>query len=235
MSVYKVVILVSSDTEWSELKKILQPRMVDRSVFGEMYTSKLGAVDVLIFQSGWGKVTAAATTQFVIDHYHPSLLMNLATCGGFLGRTTVGEIICVNHAIIYDIIEQMSDPQEAIDFYSTSIDLSWLKKDWLHGVTMDRIVSADRDLVLGEITLLQEQFDARVGDWESGPIAWVAGRNQQRLLILRGVSDVVGASGGEVYENMTAYTDRTNMVMKRLITIAGEFLSHQDVLQLIGY
>ncbi len=220
-----IVILISSDTEWKCGRCFYPTAEVTKSPFGEMFFTRLANTSVLFFQSGWGKVTAAATTQYVIDHYHPSLLINLGTCGGFLGRAEVGEVILVRETIIYDILEQMSDPQEAIDFYSSSIDLTWLPKNAFAEAVRDKIVSADRDILSAEIPQLIEHFDARVGDWESGAIAWVAGRMEQRLLILRGVSDLVGESGGEVYENMERYYIRTTSIMEKLIRMLAEFLA----------
>ncbi len=79
------------------------------------------------FHGGWGKISAAATTQYVIDHFQPDLLVNLGTCGGFEGRIARGTIILVTKTIVYDIIEQMSEPEEAIAHYSTELDLSWLR------------------------------------------------------------------------------------------------------------
>jgi nucleoside phosphorylase len=68
-----------------------------------------------------GQDFAAATTQYVIDKFHPDLLVNLGTCGGFEGRIARGTIIMVTKTIIYDIIEQMSDPEEAIEHFSTDL------------------------------------------------------------------------------------------------------------------
>ncbi|HET6846589.1 MAG TPA: hypothetical protein VFH29_07120, partial [Anaerolineales bacterium] len=57
---------------------------------------------------------------------------------------------------------------------------------------------------------------AVAGDWESGAIAWVAGRNRTRLLILRGVSDLVGSAGGEAYGDYGLFLDRTREIMTKL-------------------
>ena len=79
-----------------------------------------------LFHGGWGKISAAATAQYVIDHFKPDLLINLGTCGGFEGRIETGTIILVERTLVYDIIEQMSDGAEAIEHYSSELDLTWL-------------------------------------------------------------------------------------------------------------
>ena len=62
----------------------------------------------------------------MIDHFKPDLLINLGTCGGFAGRIETGTIILVERTLVYDIIEQMGDGAEAIDYYASDLDLSWL-------------------------------------------------------------------------------------------------------------
>ena len=76
----------------------------------------------MLFHGGWGKIAAAASTQFIIDQFHPELLINLGTCGGFAGNVETGTIILVERTLVYDILEQMGDGAEAIRHYSTSLD-----------------------------------------------------------------------------------------------------------------
>ncbi len=71
----------------------------------------------LYFHGGWGKISAAATTQYVIDHFEPDLLVNIGTCGGFASSIETGTIILVERTIVYDIIEQMGDSADAIAHY----------------------------------------------------------------------------------------------------------------------
>ena len=86
----------------------------------------------------------------------PDLLVNLGTCGGFEGRIARGTVILVNKTIVYDIIEQMSDPNEAIFHYSTELDLSWLPDPLPHPVACGLLVSGDRDIQASDIPGLVE-------------------------------------------------------------------------------
>jgi len=99
---------------------------IQRSPYGEFADIQLSTFNLQLFHGGWGKISAAATTQYVIDHFKPDLLINLGACGGFAGRIETGTIILVERTLVYDIIEQMGDGAEAIEHYSTKIDLSWL-------------------------------------------------------------------------------------------------------------
>ncbi|MCA1899893.1 MAG: hypothetical protein LDL50_04200, partial [Chloroflexi bacterium] len=159
-----------------------------------------------------------ATAQYVIDHFQPDLLVNLGTCGGFAGRIKTGAVILVERTLVYDIIEQMGDGAEAIRHYTTEIDLSWLGRGNHDAPSVIRglLISADRDIVVEDIPALIEKYNAVAADWESGAIAWVAKKNNIRLLILRGISDLVGGDGGEVYGKIEIFHERTKAVMSEL-------------------
>lgn len=209
----KTIILISANSEWRATCDLLSVREVESTSLGE--TFELGGVRY--FHGGWGKISAAATAQYAIDHFQPDLLMNIGTCGGFAGIIEPGEVILVERTIVYDIIEQMGDSAKAIAHYATEIDLSWLKQPYPHPVRKGLLVSADRDIVVEDIPQLVKQYGAFAADWESGAIAWVAKKNNIRCLILRGVTDLVGADGGEAYGNLALFHERTRDVMKALL------------------
>ncbi len=79
------------------------------------------------------------------------------------------------------------------------------------------MLSADRDLVPADIAGLVQRYGALAVDWESGAIAWVASRNQKRVAIVRGVTDVVSASGSPAYGNEAYFAEATSKVMTALL------------------
>ncbi len=209
-----VAVIISANAEWREVRRYHSSAQVLTSPYGEYFVKDR---DVLFFHGGWGKIAAAASAQYVIDRWHPRAVVNLGTCGGIAGRVNRHDVLLVERTVVYDVIEQMGDAQEALDHYSTAIDLIWLKGDPPSPVRRALLVSADRDLVPSEIAGLEKRFHAVAADWESGAIAWVAARNKTRVLILRGVSDLVSAAGGEAYGNPGAFTQGTAVVMKNLL------------------
>jgi len=118
----------------------------------------------------------------------------------------------------------MGDSEEAIAHYSTTLDLTWLPKELPAPVTRGLLISADRDIVVGEIPALIKQFGAVAADWESASIAWVAQKNGIRVLILRAVTDLVGDKGGEAYGNIGLFHDRTKTEMKKLFEMFPAWL-----------
>ena len=209
-----VLAIVSCRFEWQAVVPLFPGARLECSPFGEWFTAEVEGRTVVFLQGGWGKISAAASAQYGIDRWRPALVVNLGTCGGIPGEVERGEVLLVERTLVYDIVEQMTDPEAAIAHYTTTLDLSWLPPELPQKVRRTLLVSGDRDLVASEAPLLARRFGAVAADWESGAIAWVAARNRVRCLILRGVSDLAG----EAYNgNVSVYVDAAAAVMRDLV------------------
>lgn len=224
----RYAVLISANAEWKAVLSQIPDAAPKPTPFGGEFIKKIQGQDVLFFQGGWGKVSAAASTQYVIDHYNPEVLINLGTCGGFLGKISVNTTVLVSKTIIYDIMEAMGDSKEAIADYSTAIDTGWLGDKLPVDVLVAPLVSADRDLLPGQIHWLTMEFNAPAGDWESGAIAYTAARNRKRVMILRTVTDIVDAKSGEAYGNLKLFQERTNLAMAKLIQDLPLWIRHLE-------
>lgn len=217
-----VVVTISANAEWRVVRSFYPHAEVQISPFGEWFEHSLGSHPVVFIFGGWGKIAAAASTQYALDRWSPRLLVNLGTCGGLAGRIQRGAVLLVERTLVYDIIEQMGDPEAAIRHYAVDLDLSWLREPYPQPVLRSLLVSADRDICLIDIPMLVERYGAVAADWESGAIAWVASRSALqspglRCLILRGVSDLVDQNGGEAYGTAAVFTEGTRQVMEPML------------------
>jgi len=217
------VILISANAEWRVVSDYFIDAIINPTPFGDCFSYYYKSVPgltkpVIFFHGGWGKVAAAASTQYTIDRWHPHLIINLGTCGGFKGEISSREVVLVEKTVIYDIFEQMGDPDEHIQRFTTELDTSWISEPFPIPVIRSLLVSGDRDLFADDIPMLKRKYGAIAGDWESGAIAWVASKNRTRCLILRGVTDLVGSTGGEAYNgNVSHYYKNTELVMYKLL------------------
>ncbi|MDD8025470.1 MAG: 5'-methylthioadenosine/S-adenosylhomocysteine nucleosidase [Acidobacteriota bacterium] len=214
-------VLVSANAEWAVVRGLFPGERYERSPFGEYFIRDFRLPDgssrrVLVLHGGWGKVAAAASAQYVIDRFAPGLLLNLGTCGGFEGAIGRGDVILASRTVIYDIVERMGDYEGAIRDYTTDIDLSWLSGQPPIDVVRTALVSADQDLDPSAIAGLRAKYGAAAGDWESGAIAYTAARNGRRVLILRGVTDLVNTHGGEAYGKIEVFQAASKAIMKKL-------------------
>ena len=223
-----VVVLISADAEWRAVRQLLQVGEIELTPFGECFRHDLIIQDrecnLILMQGGWGKIAAAASTQYAIDHWRPKMLVNLGTCGGIAGEIERGEIVLADRTLVYDIFEQMGDPESHIAYYSTKIDLAWLEKPYPTKVRRGLLISGDRDLAPDEIKELKRKYGAIAGDWESGSIAFVAQRNDTPCLILRGVSDIVSEQGGEAYGDASVNEESAKSIREELLNLLPDWI-----------
>lgn len=210
----KIVIIISANAEWNVVKEIFPNSEIMQTVYGESFFIKIKNQDIKVVHSGWGKIASAGTMQYVIDNDKPDVVINLGTCGGFGGIVNHGDVILVEKTFVYDIVEMMS-ALDVVEYYASTLDLSWLTEPHPFFVRRGVLASADSDLPPNKIAYLKSQ-GAIAGDWETGALAWVATKNKTRLLILRGVSDLVNENTGEAYDNLSLFEERTRDVMRKL-------------------
>lgn len=206
-------VLISAGAEWRALLPHFPQAAVFATPYGEAFTTSINEHIVCFLHGGWGKVAAAASTQYAIDRWRPAQVINLGTCGGLKGYAKRGEVILPRKTLIYDIIESMTDSAAALDHYTVEFDLSWLPSPPPQPVTISTLISADRDILPNQVIELVSRFNASAADWESGAIAWVARRNQVSCLILRAVSDLVDQTAGEAYEDYAFFEAQCKPIM----------------------
>ncbi len=219
----KIAVLISASAEWEGIKPLFPNAKTTDLPYGESMDVEIGKWHATLFHCGWGKIASAGSMQYVIDHYQPDLIVNLGTCGGFEGVVKQGDLILVERTFVYDIVELMGD-LDIETAYASSLDLSWLAEPHPFPARRGLIASADSDLPPEKIPFLRSK-GALAADWESAAFAWVANKNNTRLLILRMVSDLVSEQGGEAYQDIEIFNLRAKGIMKQLIEQLPEWLN----------
>ena len=206
-------VLISAGAEWRALTPRYPGIKKENTPFGECFTAPVNQHPVHFLHGGWGKVAAAASTQYAIDRWYPDRIVNLGTCGGFQGEIEQGAVVLAEKTVVYDIMDQMCDPDQAIVHYTVEQDLSWLPTPTPQLVQQGILASADRDLFPQAISELKSKYQAIAADWESGAIAWVAHQNHKPCLILRGVTDLVGPGDNVAYGNYRYFEEQCQPLM----------------------
>jgi adenosylhomocysteine nucleosidase len=218
----RLSILISANAEWDAVRQIVSHDRLESSPYGQYFWADIGEYRALFFQGGWGKVAAAGSTQYVIDHFKPEWLINLGTCGGIKGRITRFDVVAVERAVIYDVHEAMGDSAEAITHYTTELSVP---RELPVSIIRTTMYSADRDLTPAYFRELENRYRPSVVDWESGGIAWVAKRNGIPLLIIRGVTDLVSPDAAEAVGNLSLFRENARRVMENLIRELPKYIA----------
>jgi len=224
-----IIIIVSSNSEWKVLLETFTPEELEKSVYSNWFLEtsleNTGKHQVIWFHGSWGKIASAGSTQYAIDKWNPELIINIGSCGGFEGLVENDEIVLVEETIVYDLIDRIGESGKSIRDYRTTIDVDWVTNEQIRQCKRVTMATADQDLDPERIEELNSKYGAVVGDWESGAIAWIAERNKTKLIILRGVSDVVGENGNIAYDvDETMFFDGVKRVMDKLILLVNDLV-----------
>ena len=160
----RFVVMVSADGEWQAIPKIFPDAEYHTTPYGQFFVETINDEPVIIMHGGWGKIPSAASAQYAIDRWSPELIVNMGTCGGFIGEVERDQIVLAERTVVYDIINQIGDPDSTIEHFITEIDTGWLKEPYPLPVLRTTIASGDRDLIPEDIPMLNEKYGAKVGD-----------------------------------------------------------------------
>ena len=220
----RIVVIISADGEWQAIPKIFPDAKFKKSPYGEWTQRDFNGEPVILYHGFYGKIPSAASAQYVIDQWNPEVIFNFGTCGGFRGEIERDDIVLVDKAVVYDVISQIGSTDKAIKYFSSDIDLSWLKEPYPIPVHKGTIVSGDRDIQPDDIPELKRKYGAKVGDWESGSISFVCRHNGVKLVILRGVSDLVDSDGGDAYGERVVWVEAAEKIIRRLINSLPDWI-----------
>ncbi len=67
------------------------------------YQGQLDSNEVVIVQSGIGKVAAALATAILIDKFQPDYVVNTGSAGGFDARLKVGDVVVSSEVRYHDV------------------------------------------------------------------------------------------------------------------------------------
>jgi adenosylhomocysteine nucleosidase len=222
------IILVCSDTEWDSITENFKNTEFHFSPFGKWFIHpdlEPATNKVIWFKSGWGKIGSAGATQYVIDTWKPDLIINIGTCGGIAGHAGLHQLLLVEKTVVYDLIDHIGKAGTSIADFTNEIELSWLKDQNILNLPSVVMATADQDVSPERITELYSKYNAIAGDWESGAIASICRQNKTRVLIIRGVSDIISATGNPAYkEDELEFREGVNIVMPKLMNLVSRFI-----------
>lgn len=89
----RIGIIGAMEQEVAILKQAMNP--CESQLLGgcHLYSGKIDGVDVVLLQSGIGKVSAAIGTTLLIERYQPDFIINTGSAGGFDPSLNMGDVV----------------------------------------------------------------------------------------------------------------------------------------------
>lgn len=89
----KIGIIGAMEQEVSILKQAIENCQTVTKAGCTFFSGQLNGVDVVLLQSGIGKVAAAIGTTVLLDEYQPDVVINTGSAGGFDSSLNLGDVV----------------------------------------------------------------------------------------------------------------------------------------------
>jgi len=171
---------------------------------------------IVLVRSGVGKVNAAAATQYIIDSFHPDIVIDMGIAGLLDQKIPAGSVIVTDTAQEWDTTSSMISPIESLENHTiVNQATTALPKKVVSGtiITGDTFItdSEQRDE-------LMSKHDAVAVDMESAAIAKICHKNKLPFLVIKGFSDKANKKAeSDLNKRIRLATERSFSVLKKLI------------------
>ncbi|GHV81134.1 5'-methylthioadenosine/S-adenosylhomocysteine nucleosidase [Spirochaetia bacterium] len=202
-----------------------------------LYTGKLEKQPVVLLQCGIGKVNAAVGCAILIDHYHPSLVINTGSAGGIDPSLSFGDAIISNGSIQHDANVTVFNyapgqlpgmppvftvPEDLILRGEAAVDS--LKQEGVlpPGFNHVRGLIGSGDVFMYEadrINAVRKTFpDIRAVEMEGAAIAQACHLFSVPCLIIRAISDVAGAESPVTHDQFLPIASKhSGEIVRRIV------------------
>lgn len=99
----KIGIIGAMEPEVAILKQAMQDKTEHQYGGYTFYLGKLNEMDVILVQSGIGKVAATVATTLLITHFSPDGVINTGSAGGFDQELKVGDVVISSELRHHDV------------------------------------------------------------------------------------------------------------------------------------
>jgi adenosylhomocysteine nucleosidase len=196
----------------------------------EYHVGTLAGVQVVLCQSGVGKVNAAVCTQAMIDRFQVDSVVFTGVAGAVDPALDIGDIVISESCQQHDMdVTALGLPKGQIPFQEVSIfeaDPVWMQaaeeaaREVTEGkVITGKVISGDQFIASPSmVTLLREEFKAACVEMEGAAVAQVCHMNEIPFVVIRSMSDRADHSANINFaEFAQTAARRSNEMVKRMI------------------
>jgi len=201
-------------------------------------TGKFKGVEIVLAQSGIGKINATICTQMMIDLFRPRAMIFSGVAGGLLPNMQAGDIIVASHVVEYDmdltafgrrhgetpgrdrLIE--CDP-DLVAKATNAFDAAFEGKKGAPNLMLGTVASGDR-FVQDKTMLrwLQREFAALATEMEGAAFGHTCHLNGLPFVVIRALSDSSSDSAsGDFKKNLLRACQNSFHLMQEMIPLAA--------------
>lgn len=224
----KIGIIGAMDEEVQRLKEQIgsyQQKVIAGIPF---YQGKLGDQEVILLQSGIGKVNAALGTTILLSHFHPEAVINTGSAGGFNEDLEVGDMVISSEVRYNDVdatafgyeygqVPQMPPSYQADAHLIDLAERAANSKINAYHIVKGLIATGDSFMSdPARVEFVISKFpDLKAAEMEAGAIAQVCHRFETPFVIIRSLSDIAGKESSTSFDQFlhTAATHSADLIV----------------------
>lgn len=203
----RIGIIGAMELEVEALKAAMQLEKIEKKASMNFYVGSLNGKEVVIVQSGIGKVNAAMCTQILCDLFDIEYIINTGIAGALHQDLNIGDLVISTDCIQHDVdvtafgyvkgrIPGFTTPEFLADqtLQAAAKEVNEKVNPDIH-TFLGRIVSGDQFISSHETKeYLIQEFQGYCAEMEGASIAQAATLNQIPFVILRAISDKADGS-----------------------------------------
>ncbi|UXV33472.1 5'-methylthioadenosine/adenosylhomocysteine nucleosidase [Mammaliicoccus sciuri] len=204
-------IIGAMEEEVEILKSSIENRETIQIAHVIFYKGNIEDKQVVLAQSGIGKVNAAITATLLINEFKPDLIINTGSAGSVDSELNIGDIIISNKVYYHDVNAtafgyKLGQVPSMPEFYETDKALIDLAKSSIEQLDLNGIVGevATGDSFIGSIDqrkVIKSNFPtASVVEMEAGAIAQTCYQCNVPIIVTRAVSDLADKESDVTFE-----------------------------------
>lgn len=204
-------IIGAMEEEVEILKSSIENRETIQIAHVIFYKGNIEDKQVVLAQSGIGKVNAAITATLLINEFKPDLIINTGSAGSVDSELNIGDIIISNKVYYHDVNAtafgyKLGQLPSMPEFYETDSKLIDLAKSSIEQLDLNGIVGevATGDSFIGSIDqrkVIKSNFPtASVVEMEAGAIAQTCYQYNVPIIVTRAVSDLADKESDVTFE-----------------------------------
>ena len=195
-------IIGAMEEEIRDLKSVLKDCRVERHASKDYYVGELEGKEVVLVQSGVGKVNAAVAAEVLSGIFKCEYIINTGVAGSLDAAMDIGDIVLSTDSLQHDVdvtgrgFEKGVIPRQDISVFPASDYLRNIAKMACGGLDRDfhvwegRVVSGDQYISDSKVKAeLAAHFNGKCAEMEGAAIAQTAWLNNVPYLIIRAISD----------------------------------------------
>lgn len=203
----RIGIIGAMADEVAGLKELMQDIEITRKASMEFYAGTLEGKNVVVVQSGIGKVNAAVCTQILADDFQTEVVINTGIAGSLNNDINIGDIVISTDLVHHDMnavafgYKKGQIPQMEQFSFQSDEALRHLAAEACRELNPDiqvfegRIASGDQFVADQTVKdFIVDEFGAYAVEMEGAAIAQAAVLNHIPFLVIRAISDKADGS-----------------------------------------